>query len=145
MTREDFVLAVLAASNGAAHTPVQVQKLFFLLDKKAARLLGGPYFDFLPDNYGPFDCAVYRCLETLSGVNLVSIENVDDARRKTYRTTPEGQQQGEDSLADFAPEIRDYIRAVSDWVRKLSFAQLVSAIYAEYPDMKSKSIFRHAY
>ena len=31
MTRQEFMLAVLAAGDGEAHSPVQVQKLFFVL------------------------------------------------------------------------------------------------------------------
>lgn len=144
MTREDHVLAVLAASNGAIHTPVQVQKLFFLLDKKAASSVGGPYFNFQPDDYGPFDKAVYLALESLAARGLVSVEAVPDLRRKVYRTTPSGQKEGARLLASMRPDVATYIHQLSAWVRSLSFAQLVSAIYAEFPAMKARSIFRAA-
>jgi hypothetical protein len=59
MDRSSLVLAALAAAGGnAAFTPVQVQKLLFLIDREAGRLVGGPHFDFLPYDYGPFDRAV---------------------------------------------------------------------------------------
>lgn len=142
VSRDEFVLAVLAASNGAAHTPVQVQKLFFLLDKKIPGLVGGPYFNFRPDDYGPFDSAVYSTLEHLSRDGAVAIEYVQDLRRKLYRTTPAGQDKGELNLATFDKPVQDYIRKLSEWLRGLRFAELVTYIYAEFPDMKANSVFR---
>jgi uncharacterized protein len=142
MQKQELVLAALAASNGAAHTPVQVQKLFFLLDRKIPSLVGGPHFNFNPDDYGPFDSDVYSVLESLERVGDVEIERVADLRKKMYRATPIGQEKGEALLSRLAPDVRDYIEKLSGWVRKLSFAQLVTAIYAEYPDMKANSIFR---
>src|SRR5271166_2558935 len=88
MTRNDFMLAVLAAGNGAAHTPVQVQKLFFLLDRKVSQQLGGPWFDFKASDYGPFDKAVYEELRSLSQQGLVTI-NAEPNARRTYRPTEE--------------------------------------------------------
>jgi hypothetical protein len=145
VSRDDFALAVLAASGGATHTPVQVQKLFFLLDQKIPKPVGGPHFNFHADNYGPFDVEVYRSLERLANENFVSIDLVQDLRKKMYRTTPEGQVRGEAMLKSFGEPISSYIRSVSEWVRRLSFADLVSAIYAEYPAMRANSIFRHSH
>jgi hypothetical protein len=141
MTKDDFVLAVLAAADGANHTPVQVQKLFFLLDKKIPYHIGGTHFNFHPDDYGPFDSGVYRALEALSARGLVEVNKVADLRRKTYRTTSDGQRRGEAVLSGLSTGVADYIRQLSAWVRNLSFAELVSAIYAEFPDMKVNSVF----
>ena len=45
MTRSEILLAGLAAGGeNATYTPVQVQKLFFLLDREASVALGGPFF-----------------------------------------------------------------------------------------------------
>ena len=142
MIKRDFVLAVLAAADGASHTPVQVQKLFFLLDRKAPNLVGGPHFNFQPDDYGPFDVAVYRELESLASDNLVEIQTVNDTRRKTYRTTPSGQTKGSQLLASFGEPIAEYVSQLSLWVRSQSFAQLVSSIYTHFPDMKVNSVFQ---
>jgi hypothetical protein len=44
MTRSEILLAGLAAGGeNTTYTPVQVQKLFFLLDREAAAALGGPF------------------------------------------------------------------------------------------------------
>ena len=142
MNRSEYVLAVLAASDGAPHTPVQVQKLFFLLDNKIPSFIGGPRFDFHADNYGPFDKNVYNELDLLELRGLAEINPVADMRRKVYRTSQQGQQLGLALLNGLRGDVVQYIRQLSQWVRGLSFAQLVSAIYAEYPAMKANSIFQ---
>jgi hypothetical protein len=140
MKRSDYILAVLAAANGASHTPVQVQKLFFLLDQKIPERIQGPFFQFEPRDYGPFDKNVYSQLETLSTENLVSIDDAGGMR--TFRLTPSGQSRGAVLLATLPGEISDYISRLSQWVRSLSFEDLVSAIYREYPEMRANSVFR---
>ncbi len=66
MQRRNLILAALAAGGeNASFTPAQAQKLFFLIDRKAASLVDGPHFDFQPYDYGPFDKAVYDELARL--------------------------------------------------------------------------------
>lgn len=139
MQRSDIVLAALAASGGATHTPVQVQKLFFMIDRRISGWIGGPFFDFQPKDYGPFDKEVYSQIEALSWAGDAAIE---DGRMKTYRLTTQGQKKGEQLLASLDPTASNFIRELSSWVRGLSFADLVSAVYKEYPEMKANSIFR---
>jgi hypothetical protein len=138
--RSEIILTGLAASNGAAHTPVQVQKLFFLIDKKIADYIGGPFFNFYPDDYGPFDKTVYFELEKLT--ERGSVEIIQNGMRR-FRLTIQGQQLGDALLASIGEPIADYLRSLSQWVRSVSFADLVSAIYKEYPEMRVNSIFRN--
>lgn len=140
MQRRDFILAVLASAKGGIHSPVQVQKLFFLLDCNIPELVGGPHFKFIPYNYGPFDKAVYEELE-----GLASIGNVDiflDKTWNSYKLTESGQKRGDGLLASLPKEAQDYIREISKFVRKLTFTQLVSAIYKTYPAMRADSVFQ---
>ena len=74
----DIVLAALAASKGAAHSPVQIQKLLFLLDRKLADRLEGPHFNFVAHNYGPFDRAIYDQLEELAKVVAEALAGAGD-------------------------------------------------------------------
>jgi uncharacterized protein YwgA len=140
MNRSEIVLAALAASDGALHTPVQVQKLFFLIDKKVAEYIGGPFFNFHPDDYGPFDKMVYVELEQLTEQG--SVEIIHNGMRR-FRLTIQGQQHGDTLLSSIGEPVADYLRSLSRWVRSVSFADLVSAIYKEYPDMRANSIFRN--
>lgn len=142
MTRKDLILAALAASNGAEHSPVQVQKLLFLLDKRHAAKIEGPKFDFKPYDYGPFDSSVYRELEYAATAREAEIDINADLRRRKYRLTPQGQQSGEQVLKSLGDGEADYVRRLSSFVRSLSFSQLVSAVYKAYPEMKENSIFK---
>ncbi len=145
MAGPEFILAALAASKGATHSPVQVQKLFFLLDRKLAGEVGGPYFNFTAYHYGPFDRTIYDLLERLAEQGFVEISSNPALRYRTYRLTPEGQRVGGTFLNQLDQHIVDYMGKLSDFVRGLSFAELVSAIYAAYPEMKVNSVFRELY
>ena len=141
MNRSEILLAGLAAGGeNATYTPVQVQKLFFLLDREAAPALGGPFFNFVPYDYGPFDQAVYAGLDDLARRDLAFIQNT--GRYRVYGLSRSGQSEGTRILAGLQPRTRDYVVNVANWVRQLTFQQLVASIYKKYPDMKANSVFR---
>jgi hypothetical protein len=140
--RQKIMLAALAAESGSVFAPVQVQKLFFLLDANVAADLGGRQFSFEPYDYGPYDRTVYSELEALARQGLVSIEAAYGAARRKYSLTAAGYEMGQRTLRQLNPRARDYFQRVSSWVRSLGFAELVGAIYQQYPDMKVNSVFR---
>lgn len=141
MTRDEIILAALAAGGeNASFTPVQVQKLFFLLDREAAAFIDGPHFNFEPYDYGPFDRAVYVELDNLSGQNLARVQST--GRYRVYTLSQEGFQRGGVILSGLPQGTRTYIVNIANWVRKLSFEQLVASIYNRYPEMKVNSVFR---
>ena len=142
MTKREVVLATLAPAQGKQHSPVQVQKLLFMLDREASQLVDGPHFNFEPYNYGPFDKAVYQVLDELDEDELVTIRS--SGWQRTYALTPTGQNDGDRLLGELSDSAKDYIRRVSAFVLKLNFLQLVSAIYKAYPDMQKNSILRSA-
>ena len=143
MTNREIVLAALAPAQGKPHSPVQVQKLLFLIDREAGKLVDGPHFNFIPYNYGPFDKDVYRVLNDLDVQHgLVTVRSSGWCRM--YALTPTGQNEGDRLLCDLSDVAQDYIRRASTFVLKLNFLQLVSAIYKTYPDMQENSIIRSA-
>ena len=99
MKKEELLLVALYACSGAVLGPVQIQKLLFLIDKEIPELVGGPFFDFQPYNYGPFDKAVYEGLEQLAVEGKVDI--TVDKKFKTYRLTESGQKEGGKYLRPF--------------------------------------------
>jgi hypothetical protein len=142
MTRSEILLAGLAAGGeNATYTPVQVQKLFFLLDREAAFVLGGPFFKFVPYDYGPFDQAVYAGIDELARQSLAQVQS-SAGRYRVYGLSQAGQIEGRRLLEALQPAVRAYVENVAQWVRQLSFQQLVAAIYNKYPDMKANSVFR---
>ena len=142
MDRREIVLAGLSTGNCDLYSPVQIQKLFFLIDKNIAdKINNKPFFNFEPYNYGPFDKDVYTTLGELAKEGLVEI--IPQGSWDSYKLSNEGQKVGAEIISSLSQPQQEYIKAVSEFVRKLSFSELVSAIYKEYPDMKTNSVFQY--
>lgn len=141
MNKLDLLLVALAAGEKGEFTPVQIQKLMFLLDKNISNRLGGPFYDFRPYDYGPFDSAIYESLRELEQKGLVS-SSLSSQGWKKHELTDLGYVKASELSIHIDNSILDYIKAVSNFVRSLSFADLVSSIYKAYPDMKVNSIFK---
>ena len=93
--RQKMMLAALAAESNASFAPVQVQKMFFLLDENIAGDMGGKLFSFEPYDYGPFDKAVYRELDSLSERGYVSVSRWGpSAGDRRYLLTAAGEAEG---------------------------------------------------
>ncbi len=141
--RQKYVLAVFAAAgDDVQFSPAQVQKLFFLLDKKISPSIGGQKFDFQPYDYGPFDRAVYEELDLLSRQGYIQIHQGSTPAGRRYMLTLTGSRQGASALSGYVDRARNYMGEAARWVRSLSFAQLVGSIYNAYPEMKANSIFQ---
>ena len=141
MKREDLVLAAMSPARCGLFSPIQIQKLFFLLDKNIPDAVDGPHFDFAPYHYGPFDKSVYQAIERLAARGLAEAV---PGRWANYRLTEAGQARGEAVLAGLSPKARSYVERTVEFVRKLSFTDLVSAIYRKYPEMRENSVFQES-
>lgn len=139
MNRKEIVLVAMTPARGAAHTPVQIQKLLFLIDRNIAQFVDGPHFHFEAYSYGPFDKEVYRTLEELEEDGLVVIDG--SGHYRTYCLTVAGQTKGEELFGQLDDNIQTYITKLSNFVRRLRFSELVRAIYKAYPEMKANSVF----
>jgi hypothetical protein len=93
MTRDELVLAAMAPGGGYRYTPVQVQRLLFLIDRQIPEHVGGPHFHFIPYHCGPFDGAVYNELDLLAATGdgcdpgrvwRVSIDGTIDHDRSAF-------------------------------------------------------------
>lgn len=138
MDRKKLVLAALAAAKGHSYSPVQIQKLMFLIDENLSAELGKT-FSFKPCDYGPYDQAVYRTLDGLIAEGAAYSDHNGQVRQ--FGATALGMPAAEQALHSLRPETQQYIISLSQWVRSLSFADLVSAIYKHYPAMKVNSVF----
>lgn len=143
LSREQVLLSMVAMVDGAALTPVQIQKALFLATDKASRAFArNSRYDFQPYDYGPFDRQVYVDAEDLSRQGLMSIVPGPENRWNTYAATPEGVTRGRQYLRQLNNEQREILERILDVVRSLSFTELVSAIYRAYPPMRVNSVFR---
>jgi uncharacterized protein YwgA len=134
------LLFALAAAPEHSLTPVQVQKIAFLVGQEAKRLAPKPFYKFTPYDYGPFSPAVYNDLSKYAQDGLVAVDRPPGARVRRYRLTSEGLEHLQSTDAEMSP-LADYVSQATQWVTSLSFTELVSAIYARYPSYKKNSVF----
>ncbi len=133
--------AMAAGGSGAVYDPVQIQKLLFLIDREIPEQVGGPHFRFVPYHYGPFDERVYGVLHLLERKGQVTVDRTGPY--PCYALTDLGLKEGLGILRTLAPTASDYLTQAADWVRRLSFSQLLRGIYARYPDMATNSRLPH--
>jgi hypothetical protein len=141
MTKQDLLLLSMAAARNCQLTPVQLQKLVFLIQENVGDQLGGKAFEFVPYDYGPFDASIYNEVERLARAGLLR-SYATPKGWKTHELTDAGAEKGNELLhaADFAAA--DYARKAAEFVTRQSFAGLVAAIYKAYPSMRANSVFR---
>ena len=139
MNQNEILLASLAASRGEPYQPVQIQKLIFLFQEKA---LKEKIFNFTPYDYGPFDSKIYIELEELAQVGSVEIIGQPFSKLRLYGLTPKGEKSAKEALDKLSSREQEFLIRLSTWVKSLPFAQLVGAIYKEYPAMRENSVFR---
>jgi hypothetical protein len=143
MNRQELLLCILAAANGRAYEPVQIQKAAFLVDRNVPNLIdAGPRYNFVPYDYGPFDREVYSDASMLSLAGRAVVGPSAEGRWNTYAASAQGLDEGRKLLGRINPTHRDYIERVSAWVIGQSFGSLVRSIYDKYPEMKQNSIFQ---
>ncbi len=139
MNQKELLLASLAASCGEPYQPVQIQKLIFLFQERA---LSTKVFNFIPYDYGPFDSDIYIRLEELAEEGLVEIIGQPFSKPRLYCLTSKGEKTAKEMLDKLSPLEQEFLIRLSSWVKSLSFAQLVGAIYKDYPVMRENSVFR---
>jgi uncharacterized protein YwgA len=132
MNKEDFILKILSLTPDVSFSPIQIQKLFFLLEKRIGN--DAKYFKFIPYHYGPYDedlSSLIHDLEkreqitssTIDGIkhyginNPVDIKNFLDDRKKTF----------------ISQELIPFIKS-----KKI--LDLCYSIYKEFPDMAKRSV-----
>lgn len=141
MTKTELIIAVFGTKPNTQFSPVQIQKILFLIDQNVGKELGGPFYNFIPYHYGPFDQNIYSELEELwINGNIEKIRH--NYTRFHFRITENGLTKFNEIKQSIKPELLEYIIKVVDWATSLTFMQLVSAIYKAYPKMKENSIFK---
>jgi hypothetical protein len=141
MTKRELLLLALAAGGTHEHTPVQVQKLLFLIEKGIGQRLGGPVYSFVPYDYGPFDSSIYSELRDLEREGL-AVARPTPRGWRVHALTDAGLAEGEALLRAMPVDAQGFIKELSGFVLRTPFAALVSAVYKAYPEMKANSVFR---
>ena len=139
MKRADLLLKIIAAAHGEFVTPVQMQKVAFLVRMQFMEQLPEDYYSFQKYAYGPFCVDIYHDAEALQRIGLISISINQRGRWKQYAATVAGM---EESLDKIPVDIAQFIEETVDWARRLSFQELVRAIYQRYPTYRENSVFQ---
>lgn len=142
MNRKDWTLLVLAAAKGKPLTPVQLQKTLFLLGQQLPDATSGDYYRFTPYHYGPFDSTVYDDARDLRDEGLAVITQSSRGRWSEYAATPATIEEAGRVRQEIDAKVASYIEKLVEWVQSLSFEDLLRSVYAAYPEMKERSVFR---
>ncbi|MEO0049613.1 MAG: hypothetical protein ABIK42_00515 [candidate division WOR-3 bacterium] len=142
LTRRDWTLMVISLAECQGLSPVQLQKILFLLGKKLGDKLGNDYYQFIPYHYGPFCADIYNDIADLSNEGYVAVTRTPPFERATYFITPKGVKRAQQLLGECDEEIATTIKRLVNEILPLSFWQLINKIYQEYPDYKRNSVFQ---
>lgn len=142
LRNRDVTLLVLAAAGDTGLSPVQVMKSVFIVGQSGLSDLPADFYPFFAYNYGPFHPDVYHDVEALLSEGLVLEIRETGRNWSKYAITAAGLRYAENLKHQIGHELSDYIDAVVNWVKSLTFNQLLKAIYAKYPDMRENSVFQ---
>ena len=142
LENRDIMLLVIAAAGDTSLTPVQLMKSMFLIGQSELSDLPSNFYSFIPYNYGPFNSDVYRDTEVMVNEGLVLEIREPGRDWSKYVVTQAGLRKAEILKHQVTPEISEYIDAIVDWVKSLTFSGLLRAIYAKYPEMRENSVFQ---
>ncbi len=140
MRRSDILLAIIAAANGKALSPVHLQKVAFLVSQKFGPELPENFYVFDKYDYGPFSVDIYNDAEHLEYWGLIQINMTGPRGIKQY------------TIADHfivdnlnLPEnIKSYINKTVLWAQEQSFQELVRSIYLMFPEYRQNSVFQYS-
>ena len=141
MERKDWTLLAIASAGGEPIQPVQLQKALFLLGRERAVHVPG-FYEFEKHNWGPFSKAIFEDAEKLEAEGLVVIVRLPWRSMKEYLPTEAGKRMAESFMKEVPGDSGSYLMRAVQWVRSLSFSELLTQIYKRYPEFRTNSLFR---
>lgn len=138
MNRGDLLLKIIVAADGKPVTPVQLQKVAFLLGEEHRDEMPEDYYSFRKYDYGPFSAAVYADAEQLEREGLVTISINSRGGWREYSVTVAGIAA---DLYGIPDGVASYIEDTVQWAMRLSFQQLVREVYKRFPQFRENSVF----
>ena len=139
MNRADLLLKIIAAANGEAVTPAQLQKVAFRLGMECTVYLPDDYYAFRKYDYGPFSAEIYRDAEQLERQGKITISINPRGGWKEYSAT---RYELDADLEEIPEQVLLYIDETVRWARTLSFQGLVREVYRMYPEYRENSVFQ---
>jgi len=138
----DWILVALLKAGDAGLNAVQLQKVMFLLGERRAKAVGRSFYSFDAYNYGPFSRNVYDDADAAIAAGLVELDASWGRSRRTYHLTDAGRREAEKLAKALPREGVEYLGQAVPWAQKLSFNELVRAVYEAFPEMRKNSVFQ---
>ncbi len=139
MTRQDWLLLMLAAAGRKPLSPLQLQKSLFLVGYDLAKLVGPDFYTFRPFDYGPFDATVYRDAEEQAAQGLVTIRS-HPVTRRVFSLTMRGMTRARALEPGLPTEAARHCRYIVQWAQSQTFQELTQAIYEHFPAYAERSV-----
>ena len=139
MTRHDWLLLVLAAAEGDALSPLQLQKSLFLVGHGLAGLVSTDFYDFQSHAYGPFAASIYHDAEDQQLQGFVAIRPHPRTKRE-FSLTPAGSNQVKMLVAELHTDAVRYYCEIVQWVQSQTFQELTQAVYEQFPAFAKRSV-----
>lgn len=139
LERQSWTLLALAAASPQLLTPVQLQKILFLLGEELPDAVGPGFYEFKPYNYGPFSSAIYSDAESLQEQGLARL--VHNGRWTNYGASEAGIALAAGLRAQLDETVAGFIDQLVAWAKGLSFDELVRAVYKKFPQMRKNSVW----
>lgn len=140
MTREDILLAIIAAGKEHGLSPVKLQKVTFLVAQEFEGTLPATFYQFDKYNFGPYSADIYRDAEMLEYWGRVDIVHTGRSDKRKYvianvsnHVSPE-----------LPPALVRFIEDTVEWAQPQSFQELVRSIYFMYPEFRENSHFQYS-
>lgn len=141
LNKEEWALVAISYAEEGFLSPAQLQKSLFLLKENKPSAVGKEFYKFKPYNYGPFCKDIYSDTKQLESEGLIKFTRPIGKGWAGYSLTEEGKKRVGELITEAKEEDLKYLSEIVNWVRSISFKQLLTAIYQEYPKYKINSIF----
>jgi hypothetical protein len=130
----DWTLLALAQSSSGSLQPLQLQKALCLLSEQLSLplLQCDTFYDFTPNEYGPFSAAIYSDIEELASSGLVIVSH-DGWPGRHFVLTREGREAAQQLPATIEPEAVRCLTAVLAWITSFELRELLQVDLATFP------------
>jgi uncharacterized protein YwgA len=147
MTRRDWLLLMCAYHGAPAGLdPVRLQKGMFLFARTHPLSVDQQY-RFKPYDYGPMSPTIYRDLDDLVDLGLLTRHPVPGKRWSRYAATDLGRTMAEKRLRQLSEQDKAAARRlyeIKQRVATTSFNELLESVYRDHPDMAVNSVFQRS-
>lgn len=133
--KKEFILKIFSIIKDYELSPVQLQKFFFLLEKRIGE--EAKLFDFEPYYYGPYCQELKDIVAELEKEGDLKSSNVDGIQHFAVAKPCNANE-----LDNFLDKTkREFISSkLVEFVTSMSFRDLCFSIYKEFPEMAKRSV-----